>query len=297
MAADKDDRSDGLNARQCIWVSGACVSLPGGNQRSEVAFSWTDPESMPYRVIVAALAQIGNKESQAFLRWLYTRHTDDEEHRVSIISSLSDVRYPAPESVALLTKIAYSKKDSLERHAAELGLGTMALMLRGDQPERARAINDRLVKTLGTAKESERAVELLRAIGNSGGLGTFSAVQPFLEAENLPLRRQAVSALRWNSEQAEAVLLGAMTTDPDESARKAAVEAFQVRPMTDAAKRVQETGRGQGPGTRFAPGRPQQSTSDAISPPDIVPFVRARAATDPDPETREKIEELLSTED
>jgi hypothetical protein len=253
-----------------------------------------DRESMPFRVIIAALAQIGNPEAQSFLRWLFKKYPKDPEVRVLMLSSLSDVRGPTPESVALLRHEAVTSKHNLEKHSAELGLGTMALMLRTDHPARSAEIDRWLIEQLQTAKDDERKEDMLRAVGNSGGAETLAALQPYLDTANKKLRRLAVSALRWNrTAQAGSILLGALATDPEESVRAAAVSAFQIRPMTVAAKPVHEkTATGDSSAAlRLA------SLGNLLRMryrhPDVLDFIRARALKDPDEETRGKIQELL----
>jgi hypothetical protein len=183
------------------------------------------------------LSSVGNSASHALLRETIKRRRGEPLIATHLVSNLSDVPNPEPKSVALVLDIAKTAKHPLFRHGAELGLGTMALMLRLNQSNQATPIVQYLVKTLKEQKKKDRKIDLLRALGNTGAPQTNDVIGQYVRETDSAMRAIAVSAYRWNpTPAADAVLIRFMQIDQDPVVRQDAVNAYMFRPITKKAK-------------------------------------------------------------
>jgi hypothetical protein len=249
---------------------------------------------MPFRIINGAISAVGNGEGQALVRRVLNQRRKNNEVAIQLVSTLSDVLEPDLASVELLTNIAQTTKEPLIQLSAELGLGTMALMLRFSAPERVQSVVRRLVNELKTAQDEERKIDMLRALGNAGATSAQPAIIPFLESTDPRTRSIAMAAIRWDpSKSADALLLGKLRIDVAKEVRLAAIEAYELRPMTPNAIVVHKIVALTDDVPNVRLGALNNLFRCRFRHPDVVDVVRISASDDSDEDIRKKAQELL----
>ena len=177
---------------------------------------------------------------------------------------------------------------------AALSLGGMSLRLRAQNSAARDRIDRWLLDQLRSAKGEAEVRQALRAIGNAGLEHDMPALKPYLVHESPSLRSLAVWALRWNrTALAEQILCGAMTTDPDPSVREKALEAFELRPMTESSGTAHRTVAQSDPSAPLRLLASRNLFRMRFRTPSVLTFIAQRAKDDADEENRKRLLELL----
>jgi hypothetical protein len=192
-----------------------------------------DARSAGFRVVAAALSNVGSPEAQAALRDATVG--SDEARARTLVPYLGTVDAPDAATEALLRTLAERDESPLATSAA-LSLGAVAHTLRDSAEERSRRIVQDAGRALAAAPSVERQKLYLSVLGNVGTPEQAALVAPYLQSPDPTLRERAISALRFVGDAAsEAELTRALLRDGDERVRASAADSLSFAARSDAA--------------------------------------------------------------
>lgn len=185
------------------------------------------------QLIVGALGAVGHSQAQAALVQAIQSQTQNWEALSLLIPSLAGVTTPTPETIAVLSNLAFQSSDSRTASTAQLALGTVAHSLAQSAPDRAVLIVDRFVERLRTAQSPDDVKQNLLVLGNAGSSRSLSTVTQFASSPQAEIRAIAVSALRLVPDLGvDRQLTQTLSTDVEETVRAEAAVALGFREMT-----------------------------------------------------------------
>ncbi len=142
---------------------------------------------------------------------------------------LAGLASPAtPKTVAGLTAFL-AADDGHSKGSALLALGNQAKKLGATDEEAAQQAKDELFNRYESETDDGELATLILALGNAADSRALPIAQQLRSSANPRLRSASVYALRFIDRiEADAVIVEAMTTDPDASVRLQAIEATSV---------------------------------------------------------------------
>jgi HEAT repeat protein len=192
------------------------------------------------KVIVDALASVGNTEAQRLILSLLRSHQNDTTLLIPLLYSLFDIKKPIPETIETLREFAFNCSKMELNAPARLILGVMANRLKDSSPDTSAEIVDELSKHLLSASSEEEISQLLLALGNAGSERALPLLIDFSRHQSGEIRSCALRAMRFiKSEKAEEVLLKALISDKEESVRRESAIALSYRKTTPRSFEVQ----------------------------------------------------------
>ena len=200
---------------------------PAASARLEPVLLAANTRSATFRVLVSALGGAGTSQAQATLRHVIRLRRNETQAVSMLIGNLTVTSHPDPRTVALLETIAAGKLMNDAPITAILALGTVAQRLSDSDVRSASAIVHALSARLATTTLQHGRIVLLQALGNAGLPEAKSAILAYRHDPNVDIRAAAVYSLRdLHGEVVDAMLRSAVSDDPSENVRSAAVSAF-----------------------------------------------------------------------
>jgi HEAT repeat protein len=200
-----------------------------------------DATSVTMRILTGALAAIGSERAQAALVTAILAHAHDWPALAGLIPALSQAVEPAQGSEDILRDLAFNSSDPEIASTSQLALGTMARQLAVRSPDRAAAIVHVFLKRIEASDSSDATRQTLLVLGNAGSAIAFPTIAGFTTDQSTSLRAAAVTALRWiESDQADALLLKALKSDPQPIVRLDSAVALGVRKMNQIGFNIQK---------------------------------------------------------
>lgn len=200
------------------------------------------PEALPPAVATAraardahrfteAFAAAGTTASLAALGAIATDASATEGARVDALNALVLVEAPDVATTRIPSELLDAPAPTLRR-AALLSSGALARAARRAHPEESARIDRALADRYAAARDDRERIEVLSAIGNSGGASLLPLVDSALREGAPPMRAAAVTALRLaDGPDVDAWIARTLTEDKDPSVRSAAVFASSFRPL------------------------------------------------------------------
>jgi HEAT repeat protein len=194
------------------------------------------PESLTMRMVPAALAAVGNEQSQAALVAIVKARDNDEVVLQRLLAILAQVKTPSPLAENTMRDLAVRSQQPSIALLAQLSLGNMARNLHDKSPARAEKIVAWAISEMEASPSESKTVHWLLVLGNTGAAEALPVIRTRLGDSASGVRAAAASALRFiEGDQAEAMLLQTLKADPDAAVRCAAIAAFRYRPMSKEA--------------------------------------------------------------
>jgi hypothetical protein len=183
------------------------------------------PKGKLFSLLPHTLSVAGTPEAQKHLVSMALKYENDPQAMFQIVSSMLFVDNPEVASVEYLEKL-HGKNIEQTSDVAMMALGKYG---RNSDESGNRAFH--YVKTqLEAAKDDNAIMVAISALGNGGRNENLELLQTYLKSGNSDLRSRAVDALRFvSSEDRYALILQAMTTDPEPSVRAAAAASLQYQ--------------------------------------------------------------------
>ncbi|HEX6764899.1 MAG TPA: HEAT repeat domain-containing protein [Polyangiaceae bacterium] len=183
------------------------------------------PESA--KLLLDAIASVDTPEAQDRLVALAQARELDVEFRRKVALSVVRIQTPTARTVEALMR--WLDDETLRIHAT-YGLGSMARLVRGRDPELATRAGRALIERLGRASAAVERVHALRGIANSGDSAAFPAVRALLTDENDSVRGAAVEALRlMDHPDVDATIAARLTRERSNQALRAVLNAAKLR--------------------------------------------------------------------
>lgn len=167
---------------------------------------------------------------QAILSEALLAYGQDGARLAHLLPQVALVHRPNQEFVEQVARMSERESRPDVRSNAILVTGALAARAHGDHPEAARSVARGLVERLRAAKSRNEQEDVLGALGNMGELLTAeeqAALTPFLNAEDVSLRLQAISAARKMRIHRDVLLFlsrGGGRDDVKREARRASLE-------------------------------------------------------------------------
>jgi len=287
----RGERNDGL-----VRKLEALFRLEPEACRTCEAFLRERPSDAPaFQMAWSALALAGGPEAQeAMVRILRARQPDPGAF-APLLNAVAFVARPSPPLVAAVRDAALgSGAADPTAPSALLVLGALARNLGPDRPAEAREIVTALAGELSRTTSAARQQRLLLALGNASSADALPALRGFLGNPSSELRAAATNALRFvEGDEAEGLLVRALSSDPDTDVRLKAAAALGFREPTRAATdaMIAAIGKESAPGVRLELLRDLSQAARSF--PDALAPVRKVADADPTPELRQAARGVL----
>jgi hypothetical protein len=219
-----------------LKIKALIAVYPETSSRWGELVSLAEPKSLTMRLVPGALGTIGHDQAQAALVAALKARANDKAVVERLMVILAQVETPSPLAENTLRDLALRSSQPSIAGQAQLSLGTMARNLAETSPERAAKTVAWAVSDLEAATSESKVCQMLLVLGNAGAVEALPAIRRRLDDKAIEVRAAAVSALRFiDTDQAEALLIQALTADPEAEVRRAAVAAFRYRFVSNRA--------------------------------------------------------------
>ncbi|MCU1264528.1 MAG: hypothetical protein JWM21_846 [Acidobacteria bacterium] len=200
-----------------------------------------DPKSTTMRILAGALGAVGHAEATEALVTAIQERTEDWPALALLIPTLGQSHSPSEAAEALLCDLAFFAHNPDIASTAQLGLGSMARQLAQSAPERATRIVDIFIKAIESSPSTGAIRLMILALGNAGSGESLPIIIRFINDPSSELRAAALDGLRWiDNEQADALLINALTSDQNPLVRQEAAIALGFRKIGDASFKAQK---------------------------------------------------------
>jgi hypothetical protein len=296
--ADEEQRADPPKDQTPLYLKiKAMIAVhPESSARWGELVQKARPQSLTMKLVPSALAKVGHEQAQAALVTILKAQANDPALFQRMIGVLVMVENPSPLLENTLRALASDAASPASASMAQLALGTVARKLEESFPERAAAIAAWAIQQEQSATSETLHSHWLLVLGNTGARAALPAIGPRLGDKSESVRAAAVSALRFiDADQAEALLIHALSTDFVADVRHAAVAAFHYRSMTkNAFEANRKALRGdKAPAVRLAAMNLLWQVRQRYAEVDLL--VEAAAASDVDADIRQAARRLLSS--
>jgi HEAT repeat protein len=178
-------------------------------------------------LLLDVLAAAGSEEAESAMRDALSDPSAKDEPRsyAGYLGRLASVDRPAPESVALLRRVAEAA-DADVRDGATGALGLAARRLGTSEPARSRAIADELASRFRAAASARERGALVHALGKAGSPHHVSALTSAAGDSDASVRTSAATALSGTRSPEGVAALVRLLGDPNEGVQRLAMEAL-----------------------------------------------------------------------
>jgi HEAT repeat protein len=194
------------------------------------------------RVLTGALGAVGNTEAQAALIGATRSRAGDWPAVSLLIPAISQVPSPAQPAEDLLRDLAFNSSNPDIAATAQLSLGNVARKVAQTSPDRAANIVRLFTKAIESSPSTDFTQQMLLAIGNAGSIEALPNIGRLINDPSPTLRATAAGALRWvDSDQADSLLIKALTSDREATVRLEAAIALSFRRIGNSTFNPQKT--------------------------------------------------------
>jgi len=271
--------------------------LVEGDKAVEAATDWIDGRNRRDQidVVLFALAEAGNRASQAALLGVARQNDARFDDRISALLRMGELRTISAESMSDLLNMA-------EAEVSPKLLRSTALLSAGAALSRMDAAGEPLVKELLAYVELKmedpdvppgEVGDALLAVGNVGSVRSLPLLVRALGSEDPGLRGDAVRALRRvPGKRAEEQMLNAMKDDEDEFVRNMAILSSIERHDPSLYEGLKRSAAADpNPGVRITAARAIVTSALALD--EVREVLSEMATVDADPGVRNVADELL----
>lgn len=233
LAADVRSPDTGARNRTQAQLAALLRVEPAAAVQAEEAILRGDLDENGKKRIAAALGAAGTPEAQRALADVLGTQGAPAARRMDAAIALAQVKQPTAEAASALDA-AMGAADPGVAGTATLASGAVVNQVNAaagntqDYGPTKDAVQ-KLVDGLRSAGDDHARLVYLQALGNTGDLRAWPAIQPFLAGPNLTLRAAAAFSLRFLAGPAIDEALVATFRDPDAGVRRAGASTLSYR--------------------------------------------------------------------
>ena len=193
------------------------------------------------RPILGGLAGAGTPEAEKALGDVLRDDRSSSAERLAAVDAVFDLENPTPETATALEALARSGDPEVKQNAS-LALGVAAARMAENDPTAAQGVVRRMADDYASAQSNDERIRVVGGLGNTRSSDSLAALTQAMGSNDPAVRAAAAAALRFVPDPAADVLIAkAMTSDPDNNVRQAALLAAGYRaydPLAQALETV-----------------------------------------------------------
>lgn len=294
LAALLQAEKEGKEEDQSLYLKlKALVFLqPGVSAELGQILAGAPARGLSMRILSGALGSIGHAPAQEAIATAVRARKGEWAALSQLVPMFIDAESPTVATESLLRELCGSSEPPIASTAA-LVLGGLAHNLWAKEPARAEAIVSELLAKAEKPGSAGRTARYLQALGNTGSERILPLMERHFTGAVPALRAAAATGMRRiRLPRVDALLLGALVTEPDPKVRTELVSVTSSRPLTDAIVAAWKKALAdQDAEVRQAVLRTLWNTREVVT--DAVVLLRKLAKKDPSPDVRRSASELL----
>jgi HEAT repeat protein len=242
---------DGATVDQLL---GELCATDDANARSAAEVRLAALFRLDPRAVTTALGKLDARNAAAILAALGNARTPEAEKaladvlkdpkrepldRVAAVDAVLAMEHPTAETVEAL-EVAVASNDPELKSNASLALGVVSARMAENEPEAAQAVVEKMSNDYKAATTNDERRRTLGSLGNTRSADALPAIVEALKSSDPSVRATAAAALRFVPDpEADRLLSGVLTSDPDPEVRTAALMAAGYRAYEPLAKALE----------------------------------------------------------